>query len=160
MEGGDVDVARLMIELEAEAKARRGAGEYPEDWLAPASVEPVETADREMHESLIIANQNADVTRLAEEAAAGLSGHVKHSLRAIMRRLMLFHLDQLNHYTQAVTRVLNRLNQELGEARRREAEAQDLAARYGHRLADLEEAQLPERVDRIEETLRERGLLP
>ncbi len=155
-----VKATQLMRELAAEAEERERAGTYPEEWLREPSAEPMTGGDRELHDNLIIANQNADVVDAAVQASRGAGP--KAWLKRAVFRLLLFHLDQLNHYSTAVVRVLNRMNTELAEARLRDSglreEMEHLLSVFGHRLADLEEARLAQRVEALEKAARDRGI--
>jgi len=155
-----VETGKLMRDLAAEAETRQRAGTYPEEWLREQLPEPMTTGDRELHDNLIIANQNADMVGAAAGSARGASP--KAWLKRVMFRLLLFHLDHLNHYSTAVVRVLNRMNAELAEARLRDSglreEMEKLLSVFGHRLADLEEANLAQRLETLEKAAHQRGL--
>ncbi len=157
-EDSPVNSGELMGELAAQAGELERSGAYPGEWLGEEPPEPMSSGDRELNDNLIIANQNADVMGAASQVSSGASP--KAWLKRLMFRLLLFHLDQLNHYSTAVVRVLNRMNAELAEARLRDSnlreEMEKLFSVFGHRLADLEESRLAERVAALETAQREK----
>ena len=160
-----VSVGKLMEEIRSEVERKRVAGEYPEDWFLEADPD---SEDPERRDDLEANLRRANATVLIERnqtfpgegAVERAAGIVKRAIR----RSILFHTnfvaDQADVHNAAVVRVLNKMYQAMDDIQRRVADSESSAVEFQQRLANLGEADLVKRVDAIERSMRERGLLP
>jgi hypothetical protein len=160
-EGGQrrVDVKALVEELKVEVARKRAAGELPAELFLkgdPDSLDPEMRDD--LDANLRRANETALLAR-REDLGSGAAAFLKR----MIRKLVLFHTDflahQIDRHNAAVVRVLNRYRRALDELAWRAAKGDDVAGKFGERLADLENARLVERLEAIERALREQGTL-
>lgn len=159
-----VNVGKLVEEIRAEAERKREAGEYPEEWFLnsdtdaddPERRDDLEANLRRANETVLIERNQAFPRDSMGERAAGFG-------KRAIRRAILFHTnflaDQADVHNAAVVRVLNKLHQAIEDLQRRTAGSENAAVEFEQRLADLGDADLVKRVEAIERSLREKGLL-
>lgn len=159
-----VSVQSVMEEICAEVARKRQENEYPEEWFEIADTDADDPERRDdLEANLRRANETVlfDRAQAFPEGSAGerAAGFVKGAIR----RAILFHTnylaDQADKHNAAVVRTLNKLHQAVEELRRRSANTESVAVEFGQRLGDLGDADLVKRVEAIERSLREKGLL-
>ncbi len=154
-----------MEEIRAEVGRKRQANEYPEEWfeIADLDVDDPEKRD-DLEANLRRANETALLERNQAFPGGGAGERAAGIVKRAIRRAILFHTnflaDQADRHNAATVRVLNKLYHAIEDLRRRSASSESTAVEFGQRLADLGEADLVKRVDAIERSMRERGLLP
>lgn len=159
-----VSVQSVMEEIRAEVARKRQENEYPEEWFEiadpdaddPEKRDDLEANLRRANETVLLDRAQAFPEGSAGERAAGF-------VKGAIRRAILFHTnylaDQADKHNAAVVRTLNKLHQAVEELRRRSANTESVAVEFGQRLADLGDADLVKRVEAIERSLKEKGLL-
>lgn len=160
---GGVNVKTLMEELKAEVARKRETGEYPAEWFAkgdPDSVDPEQRDD--LDANLRRANETCLLKRREKLEEPGSGNPVARVAKRILQKMVLFHtdflVDQIDRHNAAVVRVLNRYKRMMEESAIRAARDEDVLAKYGRRIADLEGGRTTERIEAIEKALRDKGM--
>ncbi|MBI3392053.1 MAG: hypothetical protein HY039_02580 [Nitrospirae bacterium] len=159
-----VDVKVLMEELRAEVARKRESGEYPAEWFAkgdPDSADP--EARDDLDANLRRANETCLLKRREKVEESGSGNPAARFLKRILQKMVLFHTDfladQIDRHNAAVVRVLNRYKGTMEEGAFRAARNEDVMAKYGQRIADLEDGRTAERIEAVEKALRDKGML-